>query len=351
MSFPGGGNLTAQATDPVRYLRNAGREPELGEIGRQPVVRVPVRSLSVAGSPRGSGENLEHVQTLAAAQNELPPIIVHRGTMRVIDGVHRLRAAKLRQEECITARFFDGSEADAFVLAVKANITHGLPLSLADRKAAVARIIRSHPQWSDRMIASVAGLAPRTVAEVRACPGAPAVAGEHRIGRDGRVRPVDGSVGRRLAFKIMSDDPSLSLRQVAQAAGISPETVRDVRNRLRRGDDPVPGRHRRERAGQDASQATRPVPRSGAGKPDGTGAGQAQAVERLRADPALRLTETGRALLRLLQVHSVKAEEWQKISENVPAHCSHIIAGLARECSYMWRDLAERLEQRAANIA
>jgi ParB/Sulfiredoxin domain len=351
MSFPGGGNLRAQATDPVRHLRNAGWEPELGEIDRQPATWVPVRSLSVAGSPRGSGENLEHVQALAAAQGELPPLIVHRGTMRVIDGVHRLQAAKLRREERIAVRFFDGSEADAFVLAVRANIAHGLPLSLADRKAAAARIMGSHPQWSDRMIASVAGLAPRTVAEIRGGPDTAAVAGQHRIGRDGRVRPVDGSVGRRLAFKIMSDNPSLSLRQVAQAAGISPETVRDVRNRLHRGDDPVPRRHRRDRTGQSRPQAGRPVPRGSAGKPDGAEAGQAQAIERLRADPALRLTETGRALLRLLQIHAVKAEDWQKISENAPAHCSHIIATLARECSYMWRDLAERVEQRAANIA
>jgi ParB/Sulfiredoxin domain len=351
MSFPGGGILRALATDPVRHLGNAGWEPELGDIDSRPVARVPIRSLSVAGSPRGSGENLDHVQALAAAQGELPPIIVHRGTLRVIDGVHRLHAAKLRREEWIAARFFDGSEADAFVLAVRANITHGLPLSLADRKAAAARIMDAHPQWSDRMIASVAGLAPRTVAEIRGCPGSPPAGQQRRIGRDGRVRPVDGSVGRRLAFKIMSDNPSLSLRQVAQAAGISPETVRDVRNRLHRGDDPVPRRRRRERAGHNGAHASRPVARGSAGKPDGTGAGQAQAVERLRADPALRLTETGRTLLRLLQIHEVKAEEWQKISENVPGHCSQIIASLARECSYRWKDLAERVEQRAANIA
>jgi ParB/Sulfiredoxin domain len=343
--------LRAQATDPVRHLRNTGWEPELGEIDRLPVLRVPIRSLSVAYTPRGSGENLEHVQALAAVQAELPPIIVHRGTMRVIDGVHRLHAAKLRREEHIAVRFFEGSEADAFVLAVKANIAHGLPLSLADRKSAAARIMGTHPQWSDRMIASVAGLAPRTVSEIRGGPDTPPVAGQRRIGLDGRVRPVDGSVGRRLAFKIMSDDPSLSLRQVAQAAGISPETVRDVRNRLHRGDDPVPRRHRRDPASQAGALASRPVRRSGAGKCGSSGAGQAQAVDRLRADPALRLTETGRALLRLLQVHSVKGEEWQKISENMPAHCSQIIASLARECSYMWRDLAERVEQRTASIA
>jgi hypothetical protein len=32
--------------------------------------------------------------------------------------------------------FFDGSERDAFVLAVKANVSRGLPLSLDDRSAA-----------------------------------------------------------------------------------------------------------------------------------------------------------------------------------------------------------------------
>src|ERR1039458_3555414 len=209
---------------------------------------VTIESLVVSDTPRLSGESLEHVQTLAATQSRLPPIIVHRPTMRVIDGMHRIRAAKLKGQDSITAQFFEGSEADAFVLAVKANVSHGLPLPMADRKAAVARIIESHPHWVDRMIAQVTGLAARTVAEIRRRSEEPSTA-EARLGRDGRFRPVNASVGRVVASELFISNPQLSLRQVARQAGISPETARDVRNRLRKGESPVPGRPRVNRRG------------------------------------------------------------------------------------------------------
>ncbi|MBZ9641723.1 ParB/RepB/Spo0J family partition protein, partial [Streptomyces sp. PSKA30] len=136
-------------------------------MSQQPVVEVEIGSLSLSGSPRLGGERPEHIQLLAAAQKPLPPITVHRPTMRVIDGYHRLKAARLRGERTIAARFFDGDEAAAFVLAVKLNVTHGLPLALADRKRAAERIVVSHPQWSDRRVASVTGIAPGTVGEIR----------------------------------------------------------------------------------------------------------------------------------------------------------------------------------------
>ncbi|MFC7729983.1 hypothetical protein [Actinomadura keratinilytica] len=73
----------------------------------------------------------------------LPPILVHRRTMRVVDGMHRLRAARLQGRCEIGVRFVDGPDADVFVAAVRANIGHGLPLSLADREAAAARCRRT----------------------------------------------------------------------------------------------------------------------------------------------------------------------------------------------------------------
>ncbi|MFC5753345.1 ParB N-terminal domain-containing protein, partial [Actinomadura rugatobispora] len=213
-----------------------------GEIEEEPVVQVEIGALSGADSPRIFGENPDHVEALAAAGAELPPIIVHRATMSVIDGMHRLRAAELGGQDTIAVRFFDGDEADAFVMAVKSNIAHGLPLSLADRKRAAQRIIASHPRWSDRMIASVTGIAPGTVAEIRRRATAEPAAETARMGRDGRVRPINGSEGRRIASELITENPDLSLRQIARRAGISPETARDVRNRLRRGEDPLPRR-------------------------------------------------------------------------------------------------------------
>jgi hypothetical protein len=45
-------------------------------------------------------------------------------------------------------------------------MAHGLPLTLADRLAAAARIVTACPYWSDRAVAAVAGLSPKTVTAV-----------------------------------------------------------------------------------------------------------------------------------------------------------------------------------------
>jgi ParB-like chromosome segregation protein Spo0J len=318
---------------------------------------VPIESLVVSETPRLSGESLEHVQTLAAAQSRLPPIIVHRKTMRVIDGMHRIRAARLKGQDRIAVRFFDGNDADAFVLAVKANVSHGLPLPLTDRKAAVVRIIESHPHWADRMIAQVSGVAARTVAEIRRKSEDPGQA-DARLGRDGRLRPVNRGAGRVVASELFLSNPQLSLRQVAREAGISPETARDVRNRLRKGESPVPDRPRskRRRAGERAP---------GGGSADRQGAGlgashkggrissddRVAVIERLRADPALRFSEKGRSLLRLLNLHIMKDEELDRIAESVPAHWRSTVASLARECARLWAELADRVEQKGQHRA
>lgn len=335
----------------------AGVEPEEEAINQQPVVEVDMGSLSLAGSPRLAGERPEHIQVLAAAEDPLPPITVHRPTMRVIDGFHRLKAARLRGEHTIAARFFDGDEAAAFVLAVKLNVTHGLPLSLGDRKRAAERIIATHPQWSDRRVASTTGISPGTVGDIRTRVVRETEPTGRRLGQDGRLRPVDGSVGRLLAGELLTADPQLSLRQVARAAGISPETARDVRNRLRNGEDLLPRKRGRKNdtapdephalhqefgpLGIDRQDAR---PR-GAPVPD-----RAVLVKRLKADPALRFTETGRNLLRLLALHTVRKEEWEAIITNVPPHCSDIVADLAHQFAALWSEFAVRVKEDVAQI-
>jgi ParB-like chromosome segregation protein Spo0J len=308
------------------------------------VVQVEIDSLLEGGSPRTSGESHEHVELLAGAEQELPPIVVHRSTMRVIDGTHRLRAARLRGERTIAVRFYDGSEGDAFVLAVKLNIAHGLPLSLADRKRAAGRIIGSHPRWSDRMIASVAGISAKTVAEMRGRMEPDAARDLPRIGKDGRVRSVDGTMGRKVAYDLITRNPGLSLRQIAREAGISPETARDVRNRLNRGEGPLPGGRSKEM--QEAGHVkTRQLGLFGEFDPRRTQVRPpAVIVERLKADPALRFNESGRDLLRLLTIHSIPAEDLSKIMDSVPPHCQGIVAQLARDCAEVWTEFAMRME-------
>jgi ParB-like chromosome segregation protein Spo0J len=297
-----------------------------------PVVEVEIAALSTVDSPRIGGKDPEHVALLAAASTELPPILVHRRTMQVIDGAHRLKVAELRGQSTIAARFFDGDEADAFVLAVSSNTTHGLPLTPSDRKHAAGRIITTHPHWSDRMIASIAGIAPGTVAGIRKVLVGPGQ-GLRRIGQDGRVRPIDSSIGRRRAGELLLKHPNSSLREIAGVAGISPETVRDVRNRLHRGEAPPPARREKERAEVDGPAV----------------------IAKLRQDPSLRFSETGRNLLRLLDLHLLSPQEWTQIIDNVPPHCSTVLADLGRQCAKAWAEFAVRMDReetaydRAAN--
>ncbi|MDN0200201.1 ParB N-terminal domain-containing protein [Streptomyces sp. S.PNR 29] len=321
-----------------------------GTVDQNLVVEVEIESLSTGDSPRVSGADPEHVEALVAAQTPLPPIIVHRPTLRVIDGLHRLSAARLRGDDKISVVFFDGDEAEAFVLAVESNTTHGLPLTTAERKLAARRIIASHPQWSDRMIASVAGIAPGTVAAIRRQSRHGAAAETARIGQDGRIRPVNIAEGRRLAGQLIAENPGLSLRQIARAASISPETARDVRNRMLRGEDPLPKpRTRKHAEGGTPRQETTSnlaVPTVSTVLERTQVQHRTAVVERLRADPALRFNETGRTLLRLLTVNTASAQNWEEMIDNVPPHCGGIVARLASECAGMWAEFATRLEQR-----
>lgn len=295
---------------------------KISEIG--PVHTVPVETLRVTESPRSSGENIEHVRMLAGVFAELPPIIVHRRSMRVVDGVHRLRAAQLQGRREIDVQFFDGDDGDAFVLAVQANVTHGMPLSLAERKAAAARIVASHAHWSDRMIATIAGLSAATVARVRLRRAEPEPVS--RVGHDGRVRPVNGPERRRLARSLLLTEPTMSLREVARRVGISPETVRSVRGRLR---DGVP----------DRSSPAEP-------RHDPTAV-----VRHLRGDPALRFSESGRELLRLLDAHTITAERWAVLANSVPPHCHDSVARVALECARAWQTFAEQLGRATTHSA
>ncbi|GHF69241.1 hypothetical protein GCM10018790_54040 [Kitasatospora xanthocidica] len=312
------------------------------------VVPVPVAALLPADSPRTGGEDPEHLRALAELDRDLPPIIVHRPSMRVIDGMHRLRVAAARGRSVIPARFFEGSERDAFVLSVQSNTRHGLPLSRDDRTGAARRILTSHPEWSDRMVASVAGLSTKAVRELRRSESGTIPHAAARVGRDGRVRPLDGTLGRRRAVELISANPRASLRAIADEAGISPGTVRDVRERLRRGEDPVPTGRRTARPASQTRPASPPGQAAG-GRRTGPGPQQpgqdlARVMERLMSDPALRLTESGRHLLRMLTSSLLPADQRDQLARSIPPHCAGRVSQLALECAAAWREFAHQVE-------
>ncbi|GGX80147.1 ParB/RepB/Spo0J family partition protein [Streptomyces minutiscleroticus] len=374
----------------------------------QPVEHIPVNMLTTGFSPRVHGEDAEHIRNLAETSDELPPILVHRASMTVIDGAHRLRVAELRGQDRIAVRFFDGEPDDARLLAVVTNTAHGRPLSAADRTAAALRILASRPTWADRAVAAVAGLSPQRVARLRRETTLPP--SDRRVGRDGRVRPVDSSHSRERAGELLRSNPDASLRQIAAEVGLAPATVADVRNRIRRGESPVPNRGQGPAGPARVSPARGPVhvagpeairvpavevgtgsaPEAGGGAAavstvgearttvatDGVPRGQepaggvpgrrpgslrrvptgpkaatvaaddvARITDALRRDPSLRLSESGRSLLRLLDACALVARERRRIAATVPAHCKEPLARLAQGYAGVWRLLADDLEQ------
>ena len=67
-------------------------------------------------------------------------------------------------------------------------------------------------------------------------------------------------------------------------------------------------------------------------------------LESLRNDPSLRYNETGRALLRLLALHTMSPAVWEQLISTVPLHRVQAVAQIARSSSEAWQEFAARLE-------
>jgi hypothetical protein len=308
--------------------------------------QVLISSLALDGSPRSAGENAEHIRALAQVDDRLPPIVVHQPSGQVIDGMHRVRAALLRGEATIEALIYPGGVADAFVLAVRMNTSHGLPLSLADRKAAALRIMVSHRQWSNRIVAAMTGLAASTVAGIRDRSTDRADQSNARLGQDGRVRPLDGAAGRLRAHRLLIEQPAASVRTIARAAGVSPSTVQDVRQRMAAGRDPLPPRQRMSATGPPGGTVARVERRASVTGPVVTGQEVSVMLARLMRDPSLRFSDAGRFLLRWLDMNRAGMDGYEQIIQTVPEHCAGAVATLARGYAEAWQDFAGLLEGR-----
>ncbi|WP_258037122.1 MULTISPECIES: ParB/RepB/Spo0J family partition protein [unclassified Streptomyces] len=344
---------------------------------------LPIRMLLPADSPRSQGIDEKHVQDLAEILPTLPPILVNRATMRVVDGMHRVAAATLLGHDTVAARFFDGDPDESFLRSVVDNVTRGLPLSVADRKAAALRILKARPELSNRTIATQVGLDSKTIAAARRSAGE-SPQPNSRLGSDGRLHPLNRTSERIRAAELMSRQPYLPLRAVVEQTGLSLGTAHDVRKRLLRGESPVPGPRRRpdsdDSAGQPhgtpsppspdrqtpdstpngvgppAGPAETPVPAdpaaAAASPPLSTPAAirhhrtSAEALRRLAADPSIRHTEAGRRLLQWLHAHVLLDDSWQRHVDAVPAHRISTIADAALQCSRIWKRFAEELARR-----
>ncbi|MFJ6837241.1 ParB/RepB/Spo0J family partition protein [Streptomyces sp. NPDC091209] len=388
--------LTTNAFGSVRTEgvdASARSEFDLKNLERLPACDILVNALSAGLSLRRSGTDAAHIQLLveAAGSAELPPILVQIDGYRVIDGLHRLEAAKLRGDSSIKARFVDCSNSEALVIAMKANGSHGLPLSKTDRVSGAQRVLSSHPDWSDRAVARITGLSAKTIASLREKSSEGPLDGK-RIGRDGRRRPVGPGEGRLRAAEYIAEHPNAPLRQVARETDVSLGTVHDVSARLRRGESPERSGRRTPDAAAQPLRSVHPVhpvrsvqlsgepSRPVSAVPGGADSGGADSggaahvplrvapsidsapqrrdrtdeipawttvAAKMAADPTLRYTTGGREFLRWMQLHAAEPDDsWRELIEAVPAHWLGVIAPIAERIGKEWSLLAEGLKTR-----
>jgi ParB-like chromosome segregation protein Spo0J len=292
------------------------------------VVSLAVGDLVLSPSFREGGVCREHVERLVVAGGGWPPIVVSRHDRIVIDGAHRVAAARRLGLARIEAMLFDGDAEEAFVEFVRRNVTHGLLLTLAERKRAAQRVLRANPGWSDRRLAEVCGLSPKTIGRLRldrtGCPTEDdaRLDATVRIGRDDRARPLARASVRARVVDALREQPTASLRAIAAVVGVSPETVRLVRMNL--------GRELEAAAAAEAELA-----------------GYEPNDEVWRADEALASSDHGEDFLAWFERTALGASDVTRI-DMVPLSRIYEIADEARRRSQMWLHFARALEARAA---
>lgn len=280
--------------------------------GSEPVVPLAVSKLIDGYSPRAIHIDEDHVRVLVEVVDRLPPVIVELGTMRIIDGVHRVAAFRQAGRSHVPAVLFAGEETEALALAIEANVKHGKPLTRAERQGAAARLLSCSPERSDRWLAAVCGLSHTTVGKLRRDLDQPPVAS--RIGRDGRRRPVDAAVVRARTEKAVDEMPGASLRAVAESAGVAVSTAHRV-----------------------VAGARHPLKVAGPVAP----------CESLRDDTAIRSRPDLDELSDWLVRTDVSIYHFQRYLERVPLGRVYELADECRKRARAWTEMGRMLEERA----
>ena len=118
-----------------------------------------------------------------------PPVTLFKVGVLIllIDGWHRLLAAKRCGQTKISAKVLIGTRQEAVKHAISANLVHGLPRSNQDKRRAVQVALREFPGDSDYVIAGYAKVSHTHVANVRKELATDASSAQ-RTGRDGKKR-------------------------------------------------------------------------------------------------------------------------------------------------------------------
>lgn len=102
----------------------------------------------------------------------------------LVDGFHRLAAARQLNRETIPARVREGSIGDAYAAACLANLQHGKPLTQQERKKAICEYIKLKVKLSNGLISKATGISGVTIGKYR-----------HELEAKGEIEPQDKRIG------------------------------------------------------------------------------------------------------------------------------------------------------------
>lgn len=189
------------------------------------------------------------VRRLAKVLDDCPPILVARDSFVLVDGFMRVTAARACGRTRLPVTWTSGTGAELLEQAIIANARHGVPLSMAQRKAGAARLLEAAPGWSNGRIAKACGVSESVVRRLpRPGPSPTDVDSplprpgpsptEHRLGADGKLYPVAHGA-QDAARALLAAHPESSDRVIAQTARLSATTVGRLRRQVAAGE---PGR-------------------------------------------------------------------------------------------------------------
>lgn len=116
-------------------------------------------------------EQLATYVAAIAGGAQFPPVLLRReaGRLVLVDGHHRLEAARQSGQRQIEARVACVDGREGLLLALEANGAHGKPLTRCERREAAMRLLADAEwrQWSDREIARRCGVSSMSVGRWR----------------------------------------------------------------------------------------------------------------------------------------------------------------------------------------
>lgn len=151
------------------------------------------------------------------------PVAVQAGTNRLIDGVHRVTAAKELGLAEIPAVEHEVADHDLMALAYRLNRSHGVPYSREERDRIIARLY-FEDGWTQSRIAELTGLSQQAISKILSAVGATAGgSGDKRF----RLKDEDMPAVARLLLAGATHE------EVAQRFGVGRSTVTERWNEFR----------------------------------------------------------------------------------------------------------------------